>query len=61
MSQDPVTGTGPTDTNPVAAPGAPETDLVKVDSPVASAPEWVAPMIRRPSGGSCGWSSSSRC
>ena len=30
MSQDPVTGTGPTDTNPVAAPGAPETDLVKV-------------------------------
>ena len=47
MSQDPVTRTGPTDTNPVAAPGAPETDLVKVDSPVASAPEWVAPMIRQ--------------
>ena len=47
MSQDPLTGTGPTDTNPVAAPGAPETDLVKVDSPVASAPEWVAPMIRQ--------------
>ena len=47
MSQDPVTGTGPSDSNPVAAPGAPETDLVKVHSPVASAPEWVAPMIRQ--------------
>ena len=47
MSQDPVTGTVPPDANPVAAPGASETDLVKVQSPVASAPEWVAPMIRR--------------
>jgi predicted PurR-regulated permease PerM len=46
MSQDPLAGTS-TNTDPVAAPGPPESDLVRAQSPVASAPEWVAPMIRR--------------
>jgi len=47
MSQDPLVGTRPPSGDPVTAPGPPEADLVKAQSAVAAAPEWVAPMIRR--------------
>jgi predicted PurR-regulated permease PerM len=47
MSQDPQAGTSPTSGDPVTSPDPPGADLVKSESPVATAPEWVAPMIRK--------------
>jgi len=47
MSQDARARTSPGPSETVAAPDQPDADLVSVRSPMASAPEWVAPTIRR--------------